>query len=313
MRCDSSRHDRPRKLSIFSSARPRRTLARRPNRTLLATALAHCYPVGSGRLRIVKLCVLASSSSGNCTFIRTNSTRILVDAGLSRKDVFTRLASIGENPDELTGIVVTHEHSDHVCGLISIAKYFTTKQNRQLPLYLSRLTAPTIDWGEFTPAVEHFQAGSRFTVGDIEVDSFTVPHDAVDPVGFCFTAEGVRIGVVTDLGYVPDSLHFHLRGAHVVLLESNHDLNMLKVGPYPWSVKQRVMGRKGHLSNDVACDFIRRDLDSSVHTLILGHLSENNNHPAIVRMAATEALAGRALFTSLTIAEPRKVCEAFVY
>lgn len=236
-----------------------------------------------------------------------------MDAGLSRKEVFARLTAIGENPDELSGIVVTHEHSDHVCGLVSIAKYFSIKQNRPLPLYLSRLTAPTIDWGDFVPAVEHFQAGSRFVAGDIEVDSFTIPHDAVDPVGFRFCAEGVKIGVVTDLGYVPDSLQFHLRGTHVLLLESNHDLDMLKVGPYPWSVKQRVMGRKGHLSNDVACHFIRRSLDTSVHTLILGHLSENNNHPEIVRLMGSQALDGRALFTRLEIAEPRKISETFVY
>jgi phosphoribosyl 1,2-cyclic phosphodiesterase len=208
--------------------------------------------------------------------------------------------------------VVTHEHSDHISGLISIARYFS-RQNRPLPLYLSRLTAPTIDWGEFTPAVEHFQAGTRFTVGDIEVDSFTIPHDAADPVGFSLQAEGVKVAVVTDLGYLPDSIKFHLRGVDMLLLEANHDLDMLKVGPYPWSVKQRVMGRKGHLSNDVACTFIKRDLDTSVSTLILGHLSESNNHPEIVRLMAMQALAGRALFTQLAIVEGRKPSEPFVY
>jgi phosphoribosyl 1,2-cyclic phosphodiesterase len=181
-----------------------------------------------------------------------------VDAGLSRKETFQRLTDIGENPDELTGIVVTHEHSDHVCGLISIAKYFQNKQNRSLPLYLSRLTAPTLDWGEFTPAVEHFQAGRGSRSATSKWIRFTIPHDAADPVGLTFCAEGVRIGVVTDLGYMPDSIKFHLRGMDVLLLEANHDLDMLKVGPYPWSVKQRVMGRKGHLSNDVACEFIKK-------------------------------------------------------
>ena len=220
--------------------------------------------------------MLASSSSGNCTFVGTGTTRVLVDAGLGRKEVFQR-------------------------------------QNRPLPLYLSRLTAPSIDWGEFTPAVEHFQAGSRFVVGDIEVDTFTIPHDAIDPVGLALHADGVKIGIVTDLGYLPDSIKVHLRGTDVLLLESNHDLDMLKVGPYPWSVKQRVMGRKGHLSNDVACDFVKRDLDPSVSTLILGHLSENNNHPEIVRLMATQALHGRTLFTKLVIANARKASEAFVY
>jgi phosphoribosyl 1,2-cyclic phosphodiesterase len=256
--------------------------------------------------------VLASSSSGNCTFIRTERTRILVDAGLGRKEVFARLAEAGEDPEQLSGIIVTHEHSDHVSGLVSIAKYFA-RRNRPLPLYLSRLTAPTIDWGDFVPVVEHFQAGSRFTVGDIEIDSFTIPHDAVDPVGFRLQAEGVKIGIATDLGYMPDSIKQHLRGIDVLLLESNHDLEMLKVGPYPWSVKQRVMGRKGHLSNDVACDFIKHDLDTSVSTLILGHLSENNNHPEIVRLMASQALDDRTLFTRLAIAEMRRASEAIAY
>ena len=133
------------------------------------------------------------------------------------------------------------------------------------------------------------QAGGRISIGDIEIDSFTVPHDAIDPVGFTLRAEGVRIGIVTDLGYVTDSIKVHLRGVDVLLLEANHDLEMLKVGPYPWSVKQRVMGRKGHLSNEVACNFIRKDLDTSVHMLILGHLSENNNHPEIVRSMAARS------------------------
>ncbi len=251
--------------------------------------------------------MLASSSSGNCTFIGTERTRILVDAGLSRKETFERLKEAGETPDTLSAIVVTHEHSDHISGLISIARKL------KIPIYLSQLTAPTIAWGDFQPFVEHFQAGSSFVIGDIEVDSFTIPHDAADPVGFTFRSQGVKIGVVTDLGYLPDSIKYHLRGTDWLVLESNHDIEMLKVGPYPWSVKQRVMGRKGHLSNEVACEFVRRELDSSVNTLLLGHLSENNNHPEIVRLMGDQALAGRRLFTRLVILEPGKQSENFVY
>lgn len=132
-------------------------------------------------------------------------------------------------------------------------------------------------------------------------------------MGFTFRAQGVKLGIVTDLGYIPDSIKFHLRGCDLLLLESNHDLEMLKVGPYPWSVKQRVMSRKGHLSNEVTCDFIRRELDTSVSTLVLGHLSESNNHPEIVRLMANQALDGRALFTRLVIAEPRYTTETFTY
>jgi phosphoribosyl 1,2-cyclic phosphodiesterase len=258
---------------------------------------------------IVQVCVLATSSSGNSTFIRTEKTRILVDAGLSKRDVLARLAAINEDPEKLDAILVTHEHSDHVSGLVSLARALN------IPIFITRLTAPAIPWGEFTPRLDCFQAGTTFCVGDIEIDSFTIPHDAIDPVGFCFRAQGMKIGLVTDLGYVTDSIKFHLRGVHLLFLESNHDLEMLKVGPYPWSVKQRVMGRKGHLSNDVVCEFIRSDLDSSVDTLVLGHLSEHNNHPEIVRNQACRALdrAGRALFTRLVVAEPKQQSEVFSY
>jgi phosphoribosyl 1,2-cyclic phosphodiesterase len=158
-----------------------------------------------------------------------------------------------------------------------------------------------------------FQAGATFTVGDFDVASFTVPHDAADPVGFTLRAQGIKVAIATDLGYMPDSIGMHLCGADVVLLESNHDLEMLKVGPYPWSVKQRVMGRTGHLSNDAACGFIRDNLDTRTSTLILGHLSEHNNHPEIVRLMAEQALNGRSLFTKLVIAEPGKPGGTFLY
>lgn len=217
------------------------------------------------------------------------------------------MAAAGKDPKSINAILITHEHSDHVCGLVSLAKYL------DVPVYLSSLTAPAIAWGEYQPKIELFQAGKSFRVGDLDVDSFTIPHDAVDPVGFCLRFQGLKYGVVTDLGYMTDSIRYHLRGADLLLLESNHDLDMLKVGPYPWSVKQRVMGRKGHLSNDVACDYIKRDLDSSVTTLVLGHLSENNNHPEIVRLVASQALNGRELFTRLVVQEPGKQSEVFVY
>jgi len=253
--------------------------------------------------------VLASSSSGNSTFIRTERTRILVDAGLSKRDILARLAAIGEQAETLDAILITHEHSDHVSGLVTLAR------SLDIPVYITRLTAPAIPWGEYTPKLDCFQAGTTFSVGDIDVDSFTLPHDAIDPVGFCFRAGGIKIGVVTDLGYMPDSIKFHLRGADLLVLESNHDLEMLKVGPYPWSVKQRVMGRKGHLSNEVVSDFIRRDLDTSVSTLVLGHLSEHNNHPESVRAMAERALDGahRLLFTRLVVANPKEQTEVFSY
>ena len=239
--------------------------------------------------------------------VATERTRILVDAGLSRKETFERLAAAGVAPESLTAILITHEHTDHIGGLQPIARKLG------IPVYLSRLTAPAIPWGEFTPTLEMFAAGASFTIGDIDVTSFTIPHDAADPVGYSFRAEGVKVSIATDLGYLPESIAFHLRGSDLVLLESNHDLEMLKVGPYPWAVKQRVMGRMGHLSNEVACRFLKDQLDTSTSTVILGHLSEHNNHPAIVEQCAEQALRGRSLFTRLIIANSRQATESVVY
>lgn len=231
----------------------------------------------------------------------------MIDAGLSRNATFERLAAIGADPESLDAILITHEHTDHIAGLTAIARKLA------IPVYVSRLTAPAIPWGDFTPRLELFQAGSRFPVGDIEVDSFTLPHDAADPVGFSLHADGIKVSIATDLGYVPDSIRIHLEGSDVLLLESNHDLEMLKVGPYPWAVKQRVMGRMGHLSNEMACGFLRRALDARTSTLILGHLSEHNNHPEIVRLMAEQALELRGLAPRLVVAEPGRPTEVFVY
>ncbi len=251
--------------------------------------------------------MLASGSSGNAAVLATEKTRILLDAGLSMRELSKRLASIGEDLQRVDAILVTHEHSDHVAGLPVLARKLCA------PIFMTHLTAPAVDWGEIQPRLESFQAGAAFQIGDIEVQSFSIPHDARDPVGFCFRAQGVRIGVATDLGYVPESIKFHLRRTDLLLLESNHDLDMLKVGPYPWSVKQRVMSRVGHLSNLVMAEYLTADLDSATATLVLGHLSEQNNHPEIVRMVATEALERRGLATRLAIASQRAPSEVFTF
>ncbi len=253
--------------------------------------------------------MLASGSSGNSALLATSHTRILIDAGLSVRELARRLASVEESIEALDAVLITHEHSDHVAGLCRLLR----RRERPLPVFLTRLTAPVISWEDCRPDLELFQAGSSFRVGDIDVDSFTIPHDARDPVGFCFRAEGLKVGVATDLGYMPESIKHHLRDTDLLLLESNHDLEMLKVGPYPWSVKQRVMGRNGHLSNTVACEFLASDFASSTSILILGHLSEQNNHPELVRMGATEALAARHLETRLVIADQKQPTEVFTF
>ena len=254
--------------------------------------------------------MLASGSSGNATLVATANTRILLDAGLSMRELGKRLAAVGEQLSDIDAILITHEHSDHVAGLPVLAR----SRDVQAAMYLTRLAAPSIDWGEAQPPrLERFQAGASFQIGDIAVQSFGIPHDAIDPVGFCFAAQGVRIGVVTDLGYIPESVKYHLRRTDLLLLEANHDLDMLKVGPYPWSVKQRVMSRVGHLSNLGMSDYLIEDLDSSTSNLVLGHLSEQNNHPAIVQMIATQALEQRGLTTRLSIAQQRSPSEVFQY
>jgi phosphoribosyl 1,2-cyclic phosphodiesterase len=240
--------------------------------------------------------------------LTAGNTCILIDAGLSYKELARRLALAGEQPERLQAVLVTHEHSDHVAGLARLAR-----KQPQIVIYTTIRTAAALSWDGCTPRVEAFQAGCRFCVGGIDVESFTIPHDAIDPVGFCFHAEGIKIGVATDLGYVTDSVRVHLRGTHALLLEANHDLEMLKVGPYPWMVKQRVMSRVGHLSNDGMHDFVLRDFAPSAPNLVLGHLSEHNNHPEIVKLVANQALERRGLSARLVVASQKTPTEAFEF
>ena len=253
--------------------------------------------------------MLASGSSGNAALLATENTRILIDAGLSLRELGKRLAAAGEDIERLDAILITHEHTDHVAGLPVMAR----SRKVRASIYMTWLTAPAIDWGTAVPRLETFQAGASFQVGDIEVQSFSVPHDAVDPVGFTFEAEGIRVGVATDLGYIPESIKYHLRRTDLLLLEANHDLDMLKVGPYPWSVKQRVMSRVGHLSNLGMSDYLTQDFDRTTSNLVLGHLSEHNNHPEIVRMIAQQALEERGLSARLSIAGQHSPSEVFHY
>ena len=264
-----------------------------------------------GGSEILKFCVLASGSSGNAALLATEHTRILVDAGLSMLQLRKRLQAIGESLEGIDAILITHEHSDHVAGLPVMGR----NKDVRARIYLTHLTEPAIDWGEARPPrLERFQAGvgirgRRYRSAELQHSRTT----RVDPVGFCFAAQGVRVGVATDLGYVPESIKFHLRRTDVLLLEANHDLDMLKVGPYPWSVKQRVMSRVGHLSNLHMSDYLMQDLDSCTAHLVLGHLSEHNNHPAIVQMMANEALERRCLKTRLSIAAQHAPGEVFQF
>ncbi len=395
---------------------------------------------------MMRMSVLASGSKGNSAVIASSRTRILVDAGLSCRELMRRMQAVGEDASKLDAILITHEHADHVSGLPVLARrlgipvYFTEathrawvrqvtprtsmsykqwleqtrreKQDRleaqalahqfatgsvggedlpddhffaatELPagepgvevlagketglgahrghrslaltatlsaagphgggavavdpaglrsavdgslpgvevasdggsadatLHAALVMAAAAeedamcddtpravresirDNPEYLPAVEYFQAGRHLSIGDIDIDPFTIPHDAADPCGFVFAAEGIRMGFATDLGYMPPNVKLALRNCDVLLLESNHDLEMLRDGPYPWSVKQRVLSRVGHLSNEATAEFLLRDYDGGAAYVVLAHLSESNNMPELARRAAEAAVGDR--------------------
>jgi phosphoribosyl 1,2-cyclic phosphodiesterase len=235
----------------------------------------------------LRISVLGSGSRGNSAWIATERTRLLVDAGLSKRETCARLTSIGERPETCDAILISHEHADHVCGIRKLAI------DLRCPIYINDFTRRALEWSPKITAFERIVAGEKFVVGDIEVTPFSVPHDASDPVAFTFSAEGLKIAVVTDLGYIPEHVKQHLRGCHLLVFESNHDIEMLRVGPYPWFVKQRVMSRHGHLSNDMTADFLADAYDGRAQVLVLAHLSESNNHPEIARLTALQALERR--------------------
>jgi phosphoribosyl 1,2-cyclic phosphodiesterase len=247
----------------------------------------------------LRVSILGSGSSGNCTLLETDKTRLLIDAGLGKKETLRRLAAVGRSVDRLDGIVISHEHSDHIGSLAQVLGQWRTT------VYLNEATHAEVmnilpeNSHKRLDRVEHIRAGQRFIVGDIEVSPFSIPHDAIDPLGFTFRASGLKVAIVTDLGYLPELVKVHLRDSDCLMLESNHDLEMLKVGPYPWHIKQRVMSRTGHLSNHTVSEFLAdaEAFDAHARYVILAHLSENNNNPDVARISAEEALGRRTAAT----------------
>ncbi|MGH9488814.1 MAG: MBL fold metallo-hydrolase [Terriglobales bacterium] len=232
--------------------------------------------------------ILASGSQGNAAVIATERTTLLLDVGLSRRELLRRLALCGIPPQRLQAVLITHEHSDHVAGLPRLAAQLS------LPIYINGATRAALGAaGATLERVEAFAAGGCFQIGDIEVSAFAIPHDAADPVGFRFCAAGVQVVFATDLGYLPENVCQQLAHADCAVIESNHDLEMLKNGGYPWELKQRVLGRLGHLSNACLAEFLGRGFDGSAAHLVLAHLSENNNLPSLARLSAERALAAR--------------------
>lgn len=224
------------------------------------------------------LTILGSGSAGNCAYLETGDTRLLVDAGFSARQIRQRLASIQRTPETLTGILITHEHTDHIQGLPQLAARLG------LPLYCNRLTRDEIA-GVFPDTrfeFRLFETGASFEVGDVGVDTFSVPHDAQDPVGFLLRTHDGNIGFLTDLGHATKPVIERVRCANVLILEANHDVKLLQDDTRrPWSLKQRILSRHGHLSNDAAADVAEQIVSAELQQLYLGHLSRDCNRPEL--------------------------------
>lgn len=250
---------------------------------------------------LFQVAVLASGSKGNSVVVRTMHTSLLVDAGVSRKRIFDALQQLSLQPSQLSAILVSHEHSDHIGGIPVIAKQVHTPVHMTEPTW--RACASRL--GPLAAEVVHFCPGTAFTVGDIVVTPFSASHDAVDGCHFLLAPVDQperRLAVVTDAGFLTNLLVTKLHGVSTLVLESNHDLRMLMDGPYPWDLKQRIRGRQGHLSNDQAVGLIGQIMHPGLRNLILAHLSEINNTPELARATMRQYLDEVRLDTGLYIA-----------
>lgn len=253
----------------------------------------------------MRLCSIASGSSGNCIYIGHAATHLLVDAGISGRRIEEGLHSIGVPPKELSGILVTHEHSDHIQGIGVLARKYG------IPLYGTKETFAAMQNGKtnigkvdaalFRPVLPE----AAVSIGDMEVTPFSVSHDAANPVAYVFQADGRKIGMATDLGKYDDRIRAHLDGSSLLYLEANHDVNMLLVGTYPYYLKQRILGECGHLSNDAAAELICKLCHKDLQHVVLAHLSKENNYPELAYETVKAELLiklGQKTLPSLTVA-----------
>jgi phosphoribosyl 1,2-cyclic phosphodiesterase len=255
--------------------------------------------------RVLSLTVLGSGSAGNCSLIATNQCRLLVDAGFSARQISQRLEAAGVRPESLDGILVTHEHGDHIAGLAIFCRRFG------IPVYANSRTAEILRRGFLAdfPKWNLFETGRAFPLKDIEIQSFYVPHDAVDPTAFVFTGDAGSIGVLTDLGYAPKLALERIRQVHTLVIETNHDERMLQEDTKrPWSVKQRILSRHGHLSNEAAAKLVGTIAGDQLRRVVLGHLSRDCNRPDIaLETMRRYGIEGIELFC----AEQNRVSPAF--
>ena len=225
-------------------------------------------------------CSIASGSRGNCIYVGSDQTSVLIDTGISRKRIVDGLHEIDRKPEELKGILITHEHSDHIKGLGVMSRKY------HIPIYA---TAGTIDGirnssslGQIDEDLFHtIRADGKFQIEDLEVEPFAISHDAAEPVAYRLDNGEKSVAVVTDLGYYDEKIVSHLKDLDGVLLESNHDIHMLQVGSYPYYLKQRILGNRGHLSNENAGRLLCEILNDRIKTILLGHLSRENNYEAL--------------------------------
>ena len=249
--------------------------------------------------------VLASSSKGNCTYVECGATRLLVDAGLSCAGVCDRLAAIGRSLADVQAVLVTHGHSDHVSALpvvegkTGVAVYATDATASTIERE-GRRTKPDLVWNFAV-----FAAGEPFSVGDLEIEPFPIPHDAADPVGFVLRApSGVRLGFATDLGEAPMVVRHRLAGCEAFVLEFNHDRERLLRSDRSWTLKQRILGRSGHLSNDQAAELLAQVATPALRHVVPAHLSDECNEPGLALAAARRALRDAGLDPAAVLREP---------
>ena len=235
---------------------------------------------------MLELCTLASGSSGNCLLVRSGATHILVDAGISCRRITTALKGLGVDPASLSAVLITHEHTDHMAGLATLTKQY------RLPVYASRGTGLRLCYR--IPFLEELlrpiQPGESFQVGDLEVHSFPTPHDAAQSTGYALSDGLRKAAVVTDLGHVTEAVAQAVRGADLLVAEANHDVEWLRSGPSPYFLQDRILGDYGHLSNEAGAQLVCSAVEQGARTVVLAHLSHENNTPERARQVVGDAL-----------------------
>lgn len=241
---------------------------------------------------MIKLASLFSGSSGNAIYITNNHTHLLVDAGLSGKRIEESMAHTGVRMQELQGILISHEHMDHILGTGILARRYN------IPIYANEKTWQAMR-SELKKVPEQcirtFATGDSFEIGDIEVHTFSTPHDAVESVGFNFRYENKKVTIATDIGHIHKDLLTNLEGSDMILIESNHDIEMLKVGRYPWPLKQRILSDTGHLCNELAGKVAAYLALRGTQKFLLGHLSKENNFPELAFETVKNALLEKSI------------------